>query len=196
MTRDFLAVSAADVKCERVFNTAKALYDHRKIYNSITFFAYMMMRFHDQKKNLQAKLDVDLSTKEKMTLENLNQEMKKRAKELQHVYHEHYISDNEDEDDILSNSSASRSSKIRSHNLILYSDIAAYLITNRKKRNVILMSNDSFLRNKKTQTKELFRHKYKLQRNRTCDYDNFYDNLHHDKFAKQCHFTHVIRTFL
>jgi hypothetical protein len=65
MTRDFLIVSTADVRDERMFNTAKALYDHRKTYNSIIFFAYMMMRFHDQKRNLQTKLNVDLSTKKK-----------------------------------------------------------------------------------------------------------------------------------
>jgi hypothetical protein len=119
MTRDFLIVSTADVKCERMFNTARALYDHRKTYNSTIFFAYMMMRFHDQKKNLQAKLNVDLSTEKKMTLEDLNQEMNKRTTELQNVYHERYISDNENEDDISSNSSASKAIKIRSHNLTL-----------------------------------------------------------------------------
>ncbi len=120
MTRDFLIVSTADVKCERIFNTTKALYDHRKTYNSIIFFAYMMMRFHDQKKNLQAKLNVDLSTEEKMTLEDLNQEMNKRTTELQNVYHERYISDNENEDDISSNSNASKAIKIHSHNLTLH----------------------------------------------------------------------------
>ncbi len=61
MTRDNLAVSAADVECERIFNTAEALYDHRKSYNSIIFFALMMIRFHDQKKNSQAKLNADLT---------------------------------------------------------------------------------------------------------------------------------------
>ncbi len=147
MTRDILAVSAADVNCERVFSTAKALYDHRKTYNSITFSAYMMMRFHDQKENLQAKLNVDLLTEEKMTQKDLEKEMKKRTNELQHVYHERYISDNEDENDVASISSVSRSTKIR-HNSI--STVANYLITNRKKRNVVLMLEDSFLRNKKT----------------------------------------------
>ncbi len=98
MTRDFLAVSAADVRCERVFSTAKALYDHRKTYNSIIFFAYMMMRFHDQKKNLQAKLNVDLSMKKEMIIEDLNKKMKKRVHELQQVYSERYISENENED--------------------------------------------------------------------------------------------------
>jgi hypothetical protein len=111
MTRDILVVSAADVNCERVFNTAKTLYDHRKTYNSTIFFAYMMMRFHDQKKNLQAKLDVDLSIK-KMTHEDLEKKMKKRVNELQHVYDERYIS-NDEEDDNTSNTNALKSTKIR-----------------------------------------------------------------------------------
>jgi hypothetical protein len=83
MTRDFLTVSTTDVKCERIFNTAKALYDHRKTYNSIIFFAYMMMRFHDQKKNLQTKLNVDLSMKKEIITEDLNMKMKKRINKLQ-----------------------------------------------------------------------------------------------------------------
>ncbi len=98
MTRDFLAVLAADVRCERVFNTAKTLYDHSKTYNSIIFFAYMMIRFHDQKKNLQAKLNVDLSIKKEMITEDLNKKMKKRVHELQQMYNERYINENENED--------------------------------------------------------------------------------------------------
>jgi hypothetical protein len=82
MTRDFLIVSAANVKCERVFNIAKTLYDHRKTYNLIFFFAYIMMRFHDQKKILQTKLNVDLSMKKEMIIENFNKKMKKRVHEL------------------------------------------------------------------------------------------------------------------
>jgi hypothetical protein len=120
MTRDFLTISAADVECERVFNTTKALYDHRKTYNSTIFFAYMMMRFQDQKKNLQAKLNVDLSIKKKMSHEDLDKKMKKRVNELQHVYNERYINDDEDEDDSSSKMNASRSTKIRRHNLILH----------------------------------------------------------------------------
>ncbi len=83
MTRDYLVVSTANVKCERVFNTAKTLYDHRKTYNSIIFFAYIMMRFHDSKKNLQTKLNVDLSMKKEMIIEDLNKKMKKSVHELQ-----------------------------------------------------------------------------------------------------------------
>ncbi len=56
----------------------------------------------------------------KMTLEDLNQKMNKRTTELQNVYHERYINDNENEDDISSNSSASKAIKIRLHNLMLH----------------------------------------------------------------------------
>jgi hypothetical protein len=107
MTRDHVAISATEVNCERVFNIAKALYDHRKSYNSTIFVAIMMIRFHDQKKNLQAKLDVDLSLEEKMINENRDKEMQKRESELQNVYNERYINDEEDEDDknITSNTS-------------------------------------------------------------------------------------------
>jgi hypothetical protein len=97
MTRDFLIVSAANVKCERIFNIAKTLYDYRKTYNSIIFFAYIMMRFHDQKKNLQTKLNVNLSMKKEMITEDLNKKMKKRVHELQQIYNKRYINENENE---------------------------------------------------------------------------------------------------
>jgi hypothetical protein len=115
MTRDHLAVSAAEVNCERVFNIAEALYDHRKSYNSTTFFAIMMIRFHDQKKNLQTKLNVDLSLEEKMINENRDKEMQKGESELQNVYNERYISDEEDEDEdnITSNTSIRKMTTIR-----------------------------------------------------------------------------------
>ncbi len=38
MLCNILTVSAANVKCERVFNIAKTMYDHRKTYDSIIFF--------------------------------------------------------------------------------------------------------------------------------------------------------------
>ncbi len=110
MTRDNLAVSAAGVECERIFNTAEALYDHRKSYNSIIFFALMMIRFHDQKKNSQTKLNTDLTIEEEMIIENLNKKMKKRVSELQIVYNKHYINDDDDdENDIFQNTSIRRS---------------------------------------------------------------------------------------
>jgi GTPase Era involved in 16S rRNA processing len=56
-----------------------------------------MMRFHDQKKNLQTKLNVDLSMKKEMIIEDLNKKMKERVHELQQVYSERYISENETE---------------------------------------------------------------------------------------------------
>jgi hypothetical protein len=110
MTRDNLAVSAANVECERIFNIVEALYDHRKSYNSIIFFALMMIRFHDQKKNSQTKLNTDLTIEEEMIIENLNKKMKKRVSELQIVYNKHYINDDDDdENDIFQNTSIRRS---------------------------------------------------------------------------------------
>ncbi len=47
MTRDILIVSTAKVECEKMFNTARIVYDNHKSYNSKTFFALMMIRFHD-----------------------------------------------------------------------------------------------------------------------------------------------------
>ncbi len=82
MSRDLLIVSAANVECERIFNIVETLYDHRKLYNSIIFFALMMIRFHYQKKNSQTKLNADLTIKEKLIIENLNKKMKKRINEL------------------------------------------------------------------------------------------------------------------
>ncbi len=80
-----------------------------------------MIRFHDQKKNLQAKLDVDLSLEKKMINENRDKEMQKRESELQNVYNERYISDeeNEDEDNITSNTSTRKVTTIRWLNFIL-----------------------------------------------------------------------------
>jgi hypothetical protein len=75
MTRDHLTISTAKMNCERVFNIAEILYDHRKSYNSTTFFAIMMIRFHDQKKNLQTKLNVDFSLEKKMINENRDKKM-------------------------------------------------------------------------------------------------------------------------
>jgi hypothetical protein len=98
MTRDILIVSAANMKCERVFNTAKAIYDHRKFFNLVIFFAYMMIRFHDQKKNSQARLDANLTTKKKMSIEDREKKMKKRISELQIVYNKIYINDDEEKD--------------------------------------------------------------------------------------------------
>ncbi len=41
-----------------------------------------MIRFHDQKKNSQTKLNADLAVEEEMIIENLNKKMKKRVNEL------------------------------------------------------------------------------------------------------------------
>ncbi len=83
MTRNVLTISTTNVNCERVFNIVEAVYDHRKSFNLVIFFAYMMMRFHDQKKkNSQTKLNANLMTKEKMSIEDRETKMKKRVKRI------------------------------------------------------------------------------------------------------------------
>ncbi len=76
MTRDVLTISTANVNCERVFNITEAIYDHRKSFNFVIFFAYMMMRFHDQQYNSQAKLNANLMKKKKMSIENREKKIK------------------------------------------------------------------------------------------------------------------------
>ncbi len=100
MTRDVIAVSIAEVECERIFNVAKALYDHRKSYNLKIFFAYMMIRFHDQNVNAQAKLNANLLTKEDKIIQNMKKKMKKRMNELKDVYDKLYINDDDEEKDV------------------------------------------------------------------------------------------------
>jgi hypothetical protein len=109
MSRDVLIVSAAEVECERIFNITEALYDHRKSYNSIIFFALIMIRFHDQKKNSQTRLNADFAVEEKLIIEDLNKNIKKRVNELQIVYNKHYISDDDDESDISQDTSIRKS---------------------------------------------------------------------------------------
>ncbi len=59
MTRNVLTIFVVEIECEKIFNVTKVCYDHRKQYNSNTFFVLMLMRFFEQKKNVQEKLDVD-----------------------------------------------------------------------------------------------------------------------------------------
>lgn len=55
-----MAISAADVGCERIFSIADNLYDHRSSYDPETFEAIMIIRAHDQRENINARLRVDL----------------------------------------------------------------------------------------------------------------------------------------
>ncbi len=71
MTQNVITISIAEVKCERVFNVAKALYDYRKSYNSKIFFAYMMIRFHDQNVNAQTKLNAEFLTKKDKIIQDI-----------------------------------------------------------------------------------------------------------------------------
>ncbi len=78
MTRNVITILIAEIECERVFNVAKALYNHRKSYNSKIFFAYMMIRFDDQNFNAQTKLNADFLTKENKII----QDMKKKDEKM------------------------------------------------------------------------------------------------------------------
>ncbi len=97
MTRNVITISIAEVECERIFNVAKALYDHRKSYNSKSFFVYMMIQFHDQNVNAQTKLNADFLTKEDKIIQDMKKKMKKRMNELKNVYDKLYINDNNEE---------------------------------------------------------------------------------------------------
>ncbi len=158
MSRDVLIVSTANVECERIFNIIEALYDHRKSYNSIIFFALMMIRFHDQKKNSQTRLNADLAVEEKLIIEDLNKKMKKRVSELQIVYNKHYINDDDDESDIFQNTSIQRSIAICWLIYFIFYTSISNLILYREKINEALMLKNSFLRNKTDQAKESLNH--------------------------------------
>ncbi len=86
MTRNVLIIFAVEIECERVFSITKTYYDHRKWYNLNTFFALMLVRFFEQKKNAQEKLDVDLKINEQLTHEELIREMKRREFDMRDAY--------------------------------------------------------------------------------------------------------------
>ncbi len=114
MTRDVLAILVVEVECERIFNVAEASYDHRKRYNSKTFFVLMLMRFFDQKKNVQERLNVDLEINEQLTHEKLIREMKQRELNMRDAYNTQYISDDEKLNDMKMNDSLSSLHNARS----------------------------------------------------------------------------------
>jgi hypothetical protein len=60
----------------------------------------MMIRFHDQNANAQAKLNADFLTKKNLSNKNMKKKMKKRMNELKDVYDKLYISD-DDENEIV-----------------------------------------------------------------------------------------------
>ncbi len=102
MIRDVLIVSTTKMKCERIFSNIEMLYHHHSSFNSKTFFAYMMIRFHDQNANAQTKLNANLFAKDDLSTQNMKKTMKKRVNELKNVYDKIYISD-DNENDIIQN---------------------------------------------------------------------------------------------
>ncbi len=107
MTRDVLTIFAVEVECERIFSVVESCYDHRKRYNSETFSAFMLIRFFEQKKNVQEKLNVDLKVDEQLTHEKLIREMKRRDLNMRRAYNTQYISDDEELNDMKLNDSLS-----------------------------------------------------------------------------------------
>ena len=71
MIKDIFAVFAVDVECERIFNIAEFIYDHRKHFASKIFLILMMLRLYEQKENEAALLHVDLNIEKKITLKKL-----------------------------------------------------------------------------------------------------------------------------
>ncbi len=56
----------------------------------------MIIRFHDQNANAQAKLNADLLTKKDLINKNMKKKMKRRVNELKNVYDKLYISDDDE----------------------------------------------------------------------------------------------------
>ncbi len=73
----------------------------------------MMIRFHDQKKNSQTRLNANLTTKEKMNIENREKKMKKRVSELKVVYNKLYINDDDEKNVISQNTIIRKITMIR-----------------------------------------------------------------------------------
>ncbi len=67
----------------------------------------MLIRFFEQKKNVQEKLNVDLKVDEQLTHEKLIREMKRRDLNMRRAYNTQYISDDEELNDMKLNDSLS-----------------------------------------------------------------------------------------
>jgi hypothetical protein len=133
MTRDVLTIFVVEVECERIFNIAETCYDHRKRYNSNTFFALMLMRFFEQKKNIQEKLNVDFEINKQLIHEEFIHEMKRRELDMKNAYNTLYINDDEKINDIKLNDSFSSLHNIRTINRFTFVTIRK-LINNKKKK--------------------------------------------------------------
>jgi hypothetical protein len=175
MTRDVLAIFAVEVECERIFNIAKACYDHRKRYNSNTFFALMLMRFFEQKKNTQEKLDVDLEVDEQLTHEEFIREMKRRELDMKSAYSTQYINDNEEIDDIKLNDSFSSLHNIRTISRFTLVIIRKLINIRRKRNEHLITKNLCQIRRKRRRENQRRR---RTTRKCLCNFsDNLSDNL-------------------
>jgi hypothetical protein len=175
MTRDVLAILAVEVECERVFNIAKACYDHRKRYNSNTFFALMLMRFFEQKKNIQKKLNIDLEVNEQLIHEEFIREMKRRELDMKDAYSTQYISDNEEINDIKLNDSLSSLHNIRTISRFTLVIIRKLINIRRKRNEHLITKNLCQIRRKRERENQRRR---RTIRKCLCNlFDSLFDNL-------------------
>ncbi len=175
MTRNVLAIFAVEVECERIFNIAKTCYDHCKRYNSNTFFALMLMRFFEQKKNTQEKLYVDFEINEQLIHEELIREMKRRELDMKNAYNTQYINDNEEINDIKLNDSFSSLHNIRTINRFTFVIIRKLINIRRKKNEHLITENLCQIRRKRKKENQRRR---KTIRKYLCNlFDNFFNNF-------------------
>ncbi len=80
----------------------------------------MLIRFFEQKKNVQEKLNVDLEVDEQLTHEKLIREMKRRDLNMREAYNTQYISDDEELNDMKLNDSLSFLHNTRTINYFLF----------------------------------------------------------------------------
>jgi hypothetical protein len=120
MTRDVLTILAVKIECERIFSIAENCYDHRKRYNSKTFLTFMLIRFFEQKKNVQEKLNVNFEINEQFIHEKLIREMKRRDLNMKEAYNTQYINDDEKLNNMKLNDSFSFLHNIRTINYFLF----------------------------------------------------------------------------
>ncbi len=72
----------------------------------------MMIRFHDQNANAQAKLNANFLTENDLNHQDMKKKMNKRMNELKNVYDKLYISD-DDENEIVRNATIRTFTTIR-----------------------------------------------------------------------------------
>ena len=98
LARDYLAIQAAGVGCERVFSEAGHLYDSQRHYQPNTFSAIMLVNHFDKQQNQDSNFHLDLQSNELITEAELKEELETRHNELMDEMSGHYISEDEELD--------------------------------------------------------------------------------------------------